>query len=561
METICRLDAAERSKRLYVDPVYFCLNIIPDYFDQDYRFELLGEQSFRPDGKWLEPSKGSDCFMPWLHRGVMAILLRRCTWLNDYGELTKIVRNFRWNIGDEHEPSWVYIFRLTPEGRIVFNVKYDNIQIMMPRGSSKTTTVKAAQVIKTSWKIVDFSLLVSASEGHMVSQLSHIKSTIVNNERFISLFGELRPQLRSTKTWQDSQVDLLNGTHISAKGRESKMRGMLREGKRPREIILDDYEDEISVNTSEQLEKARSRFFKVVKPMLPRISRKGQWPPTIVVVNTLLAMESLSGDFIKDPDYVTIRFGVLDVDGEPWWPEWMDKAAYEAEKDKWALAGRSVEFHLEYDNTEIPSEARKFKKENFYYRRLPHGVAHVSFTVCDPAISPKRKSDNCSICTVSLTRTGYFFVRESIDLKGPDKQPDIICENIMRQVTQYNSRVVGVENNGFQAALNWMLNELFRRNHIAAQIEGITNQNKKEERVELALQPRYKQGYIIHERRFPDLEAQLLDWPLSKKDAPDALAMAVSLAVKHVQHLLIPADNQGEEQQDLNQLLGDWRLV
>jgi len=564
-EEWCQLGDDARMQRLYDDHVYFCLNIIPDYFMQEHRFEVErngeSEDLFDANKDYIEPRKGADCFMPWLHRGVLAIMLRKTKWLTRYGELDKIVKNFRWNMGSDHEPQWVYVFKMF-KGDIVFAINFQNIQIMMPRGSSKTTLMKATSVIETAWQIVDFSLLLSASEDHMVDQLSHVKATIDENQRFIKTFGELRPPLRSGKSWQDTQIELENGVSIKVKGRSAKMRGMNKKSKRPQKIVLDDYEDEEAVSSSVQIEKTSSRFFKVVKPMLPKIIRRGGYPPTIVAVNTLLQTNSLMGSFIKSPEWVTIRFGVMDVDGEPWWPEWMNREGYEKEKAAWTLEGKNVEFHLEYDNKEIPDGARKFTKEMFYYNRLPYGQAFLTFGAADPAISEDRKSDMASIAVVSLTEKGQFFVRESEGYQGKDKLPDRFQEEMLRVCSQYNPmRVFGIESNAYQASLVFTFNEMLRRNFMNVELESITNLNKKTERVELALQSRYRNGYITHERRFTHLETQLLDWPLGKKDCPDALAMAVSLAAKHASGFFLSGETHGEQTLPLSQVVGNWRLV
>ena len=560
-EQWCELNEAERHARMFIDPVYFCLNIIPDYFLQEWRFEIDGEDVFDEGKIFIEPRKGDKCFMPWLHRGVLAILLRKTTWLNQYGELEKIQKNFRWNMGDEHEPQWVHIFKIH-QGRLVFAINFANIQIMMPRGSAKTTLIKAAMVIKTAWQIVKFMFGLSAAEDHMVDQLGHIKATLDENLRFQKLFGQLRPALRSGLAWQDTQVELLNGVNIKVKGRSAKMRGMNKKSQRPNIIFLDDYEDEEAVSSEEQIKKTASRYFKVIKPMLPRMTRPDQYPPTIIAVNTLLQQNSLMGSFIKSPEWVTIRFGVMDVDGEPWWPEWMDKEGYEREKDAWALEGKIVEFHLEYDNVEIPDGARKFTREMFYYNRMPYGEVFLTFGAADPAISEKRKSDMAGIAFVSLTENGQFFVREAQGYTGKDKLPDKFQEHMLNGCVNYNPiRVFGIESNAYQAALVHLFNETLKREFMNVQLESITNLTKKTERVELALQSRYRNGYITHERRFTHLETQLLDWPLGKKDVPDALAMAVSLAAKHAPQFFQTGEHHGATEEAIEDLVGNWRLV
>ena len=63
-----------------------------------------------------------------------------------------------------------------------------------------------------------------------------------------------------------------------------------------------------------------------------------------------------------------------------------------------------------------------------------------------------------------------------------------------------------------------------------------------------ALAPRYKAGYVTHERLFPELKTQLLDWPNGKKDCPDAVAMAVTLLDPYAAQAADPEVDLGDDQ-------------
>lgn len=63
------------------------------------------------------------------------------------------------------------------------------------------------------------------------------------------------------------------------------------------------------------------------------------------------------------------------------------------------------------------------------------------------------------------------------------------------------------------------------------EIKGILHQTDeaKHKRIEGVLQPRYAAGYVVHVKTFAEYETALQDWPNSKMDIPDAVAMAVTL--------------------------------
>ena len=48
-------------------------------------------------------------------------------------------------------------------------------------------------------------------------------------------------------------------------------------------------------------------------------------------------------------------------------------------------------------------------------------------------------------------------------------------------------------------------------------------------RVEGVLAPRYRAGYITHQRFFKEIVDEAIDWPNGKKDHLDAVAMAINL--------------------------------
>jgi hypothetical protein len=129
----------------------------------------------------------------------------------------------------------------------------------------------------------------------------------------------------------------------------------------------------------------------------------------------------------------------------------------------------------------------------------------------------------------------------------------------------------GVEAISYQKALVHLLkSEMFRRSkqhgpRAYFEVDEITHGRKnKVERVEGILAPRYSAGYITHQRRFPDYESQLLDWPNGKKDGPDAVAMAVALLDPYAALSFDPEnDDEFKLEKDhfkpLDEELGEWR--
>ena len=115
----------------------------------------------------------------------------------------------------------------------------------------------------------------------------------------------------------------------------------------------------------------------------------------------------------------------------------------------------------------------------------------------------------------------------------------------------------GVESIAYQAALVHLLREEMFRKGYYFEVTPITHgRQRKEERVEGILQPRYASGYITHQRQFGILETSLLDWPNGKKDPPDAEAMAISLLDDYAP-MAAPSDSDlGDDEYEP---LEEWR--
>ncbi|MCH7787476.1 MAG: hypothetical protein IIC22_08190, partial [Chloroflexi bacterium] len=94
------------AKKGYNDPVFFCKFFLPELFPDD---------------------------IPWVHRGLLAILTGKVLFLEKYGQVDKIISNFVWE-RDEVEHS---IFSYE-NGKLKMTLNKFKL-IMLPRGFAKTT--------------------------------------------------------------------------------------------------------------------------------------------------------------------------------------------------------------------------------------------------------------------------------------------------------------------------------------------------------------------------------------------------------------------------------------
>jgi hypothetical protein len=484
----------------FLDPVLFCKTFLGHLFPGD---------------------------IPWVHRGLLAILTEKTGFLTKYGELEKIVKNFVYLDSSQKERQ---IFQLDSDGKVtMFWRPY--IEIMLPRGFSKTTYAGISiPLYRTLYQTIKFGVNISEAADHAIMQMENVRRELSENERIIQVFGELKPRLRDDEKWSAKMFETTTGVAFVARGRGAQVRGLNHRGNRPQEILVDDVEDKESVETETQREKTRRWFYSDVMPALPTVGRG-----RIVAIGTMLHPEGLLNTLANDERWSVVRFGVKDRDGDWLWPAAVDEAKDRATKKSYAAAGQLGSYYMEYHNEPRSEETAMFKREWFKYGEPSESDKIVAAaTYCDPAISEKESADEAVVITVLMTDRGKIFITDGWGKYGPS-QDDINTEFFRQhriRAGKEHASFAGIENNGFQAALEVGMRQAMFQMGYYFNLEGVTHSQKKYERIKGVLQPRFQNGFMYFTRKFPKLEAQLLDYQPKQDqedDWPDALAGAVKL--------------------------------
>lgn len=474
--------------------------------------------------------------MPWVHRGILAILLRRSGFLIEFDEhygpreLDKIIRHFVWKEDPNKPDSPEHpIFELSEDGRSLNMTLGRYTVILMPRGFSKTTLANAANIIKIVYQLKEFTLYISEAGPHAIRQLRNITTQFKHNNRIRLVFGDLK-STDQDKRWSESEGEIQTATDmfIAARGRGGQVRGLNINAVRPNNIVMDDLEDKESVKTAEQRFKAHDFVFSDLKYALPHLDKTS----TITALGTLLHPEAVLVTLMNDPLWTTIKFGCIDRDGDALWEEALTLEEIEADKQSNALKGMLHSHYLELHNEIRAPENQKFRREFFIYkpRKLEEFVQKA--IALDPSISDNiATTDWRSFAVVGRLPDGKINVLESIGSKSWTAQEQV--REFFRLIRLYNfspADKFGIESVAFQRALIGYVQEAMFRERFYFEVKPITHgKQDKGERIEGVLQPRFASGYVELSRVFPELETQLLDWPNGKKDFPDALAMAIQL--------------------------------
>ncbi len=539
-EQLTRKEIQELAERGFADPPWF------------FRFFLT---------KWF-PTE-----IPWVHRGLIAILVRRCDFLEKYGEVDKIINNFVWREDPQDENSPIHhIFWRDEKG--ILNMTLGKFTlVLMPRGFSKTTIANAVNILNIVYKECKYPLYTSETSRHATKQLSNVTKQLTQNPRIKMVFGEFRPSQRNELglKWSESDgyIQTLTGVTMSAVGRGGQVRGTLDDGQRPDRLIIDDVEDKESVATPEQRSKAHDWFYGDLLPAMPELDDDA----TAVMLATLLHFDALAVKVSTDPEWTTINIGVLDVDGAPIWPMMMDEEKIEKRKRRYVIQGLLHVFYLEYFNTIRASENAKFKQEFFHINPLKAEKTGRRALACDPAISAKKEASLCSFAVIEMLDNGLIHVWEAFGRVGmsPREQVDMYFA-LHFKYGMDSSDAHGVEGIAYQRALIHLIQEeQFRKGkeHGASayfEVTSIPAPGEKFTRVEGILQPRYAAGYIHHQRHFPQLETALLDWPNGKQDVPDVVSMAVTLLDDAAFMAAGDEDLSKDEFEPIDVVMGgDWR--
>lgn len=513
--------------------------------------------------------------MPWVHRGILALLENRTDFLFDFGEeewqdgrdswtvrdLEKIITNFVEEIpqGAGQKSKLRPIFTMVEEDgepKLLINCK-SSVGIIMPRGSSKTTLVNAFNLKDILYKICDFFLYASETKSHAERQLGTIRfelednNGLPNNELIISVFGEHQPSRQSNLKWTENYIETLGGIMVGAVGTGGQVRGFGKRAKRPKRIIYDDLQDDESIKSEEQRKKDSGWFFRAARPAKAKGGRD-------IIIGTLLhPTEGILNKVMTHDDFTVVRFGAVDRQGDALWDWYLTLEDIAKKKKDEAAVGELLGFYLEYMSEYISDDTKMFPESKIVYVSRPlHSFVALSL-VNDPAITEDRKGDMCAFAVSGIEHTGHKHILDFYGKIGMD--PYDLIEKYFQLHFQWMQHLEpeyqkhGVEAIAYQRALipiirqhqvieskKWGSKAYFEVTPILHGKIG------KVPRIKGILKPLIWAGQLSFEQRWGDLHNQLVDFPSTDlKDGPDVCAMSIALLDPFVTLNLNEDDGEG----------------
>lgn len=264
-------------------------------------------------------------------------------------------------------------------------------------------------------KRAPYIVVVSDTIDQARSRVMDIRDELESNEALVAAYGDQTPEadrgqdpglgegarrrMRGrARKWTETHLELANGVIIRAMGFGSKVRGLVRRGRRPSLILADDMENDQAVETDGRRARLRRWFTKALIPT----GKGGEL--LILVVGTILHADSLLARLLSKDHFdgwLKRRYaaqydegtGLPSPDGTRiLWPEYWT-AVQLAERRR--MIG-TLAYSQEYLNQPIDDESAVFRWEwlvegmnrgrgrPFLYRPPPRLPFSVSVSTWDP---------------------------------------------------------------------------------------------------------------------------------------------------------------------------------
>ena len=395
--------------------------------------------------------------------------------------------------------------------------------IAAPREHAKSTVVSVIfPLYCICYKLRRFIVLIGDNQGNAALQLAAIKEELETNAKLREDFGDLV----GDKKWDVNDCRTNTGISIVARGAGQSMRGLRYRQYRPDLIILDDLENEESVDNPD----TREKLIKWFKGTVMSLGKNAQ----IFAVGTILHFDSFLSNLLDKEKFKRFIKRTYEAVDDEWTPEsvlWPEKWNLESLKEKEGDVG-SVFFNQEFRNRPISADTQVFQEgwiiRHAYRREEIQQKAFVRVTYYDPAISQKKRADFFASVTLAIDDKGFLLVERAEGVKLPYiKQKEFI----LNRYDEEHPVIVGIENQAYQDALKQEMEEQSRLTGRYINVVGIPNLTDKFLRIS-SISSLVENGTI----RFcldgtqKTLIQQLLFLGKIKDDQADALQGAVQLA-------------------------------
>ncbi|UZV71460.1 phage terminase large subunit [Pasteurella multocida] len=476
-----------------------------------------------------------------------------------------------------------YLFEQLPQS-VVELERSIRQAIAAPRGEAKSTI--CTQLFPL-WCMVrglkKYIIIAMDTETQAYEMLEAIKMEIEANPRLHIDF----PELGMGKVWRAGAIITSLNQKVEAVGAGQKLRGRRYGAYRPDLVVLDDIENDKSVEKPEQRNKLHNWVLKAVL----KLGAAGE-KFDVIYVGTILHYDSVLSRILNTKGWRRVRFkAILRMpDNMHLWDQWENiylseeggtdtlsdlfYKQHKAEMDAGAVVswlrrpilqlmkirasdGHSA-FDSEYQNDPVSGDDAIFENSIQYWTELPANL--IYFGALDPSLGKAGASRDPSAILVGgyHRETGKLYV---IEAQVKKRLPDLIIEDVIRLHKQYECQRWFVETVQFQEFLKDELVKRSAQRGLPVPATAIKPNTDKMLRIE-SLQPHIANGLILLHRSQATLISQLRHFPKADHDdGPDALEMLWKNAVSSsapIEFMTIDGD-LGRDEFDDSDLYSIWR--
>lgn len=368
------------------------------------------------------------------------------------------------------------------------------------------------------------------SATQALEHLGTFKRELENNELLRSDFPDLcAPAKRPTGvSVADSQsmYAAKSGFVFAARGIDSEVLGLKVGNRRPDHLILDDVE---GTEGNYSPTKKNSRLKTITSGVLPMNNRASvTMAGTVAIPGAIIddVAAKQRGDeypsWVDDERFTPRYYDIILVDEvtgdeRSLWPE------------RWAMdwinqVRHTRSFQSQYRNDPMAADSAFWRGEDFTVRDdLP--ITHQLLSI-DPAVTTKAKSDYTALAVVAYSSTTQTCViRDAWQLKIPPGEP---LRARVLQILETYPDIAGVLVEVNQGGDMWkaILHD------IPVSVRTVHQTDPKEVRAGRTL-AKYQRGRVVHEKRLPAAEGQMLRFPLGEHDdLVDAIGSGIEVFLK-----------------------------
>jgi predicted phage terminase large subunit-like protein len=401
----------------------------------------------------------------------------------------------------------------------LFCSDHSRVAMAAPRAHAKSTGVTHTCVLASVlFRVNDFVLIVSDTEGAAAKFLHDITVELQEND-------DIKRDFRIAKWEKDSSTEIevvfADGARfcIVVKGGEQNVRGIKWRGKRPNLIVIDDAENDESVENPERRAKFKNWILYALIPC-------GSKNCKVRIVGTILHDAGFLEGVLRDTSWLSKRFRAhksFDDFSEILWPEQYDEAFFRQKRQEAINQGTPEGYSKEYLNDPVPAGQAVFDCENIKpYDHSAYSAKKNYYCTTDFAVSTKQRADRSVFLVFSVNVHGVVTVEEVV--KGRFDPEELVTQwFLLHKKYKDSNREIQfyvVEEGTIKKAIGPYLNDRMLRENVFLDLMAILPTTDKLKRSK-AIQGRVRAGGVRANKDsdwWADFEHELARFPSGQHD-------------------------------------------